>query len=164
MKRAVFAGSFDPFTIGHMDVLRRAAALFDEVHVGVLVNPEKHPLFSPEERCAMIRSAVRKAGIDNAPVSVFSGLLVDFARLAGAAYNVRGLRNGVDFDYEYSMEYFNRRLSPELETVYLASDPAHVHISSSAVRMLMASGADISGLVPDQICKIIAERVRSDEQ
>lgn len=164
MKKAVFAGSFDPFTIGHMDVLRRAAALFDEVHVGVLVNPEKHPLFSPEERCAMIRSAVRKAGIDNAPVSVFSGLLVDFARLAGAAYNVRGLRNGVDFDYEYSMEYFNRRLSPELETVYLASAPAHVHISSSAVRMLMASGADISGLVPDQICKIIAERVRSDEQ
>lgn len=71
MKKAVFAGSFDPFTIGHMDVLRRAAALFDEVHVGVLVNPEKHPLFSPEERCAMIRSAVREAGIDNAPVSVF---------------------------------------------------------------------------------------------
>lgn len=164
MKKAVFAGSFDPFTIGHLDVLRRAAALFDEVHVGVLVNPEKRPVFTPEERRAMIEAAVHGAGIMNARVSVSSGLLVEFARSVGARYNVRGLRNGTDFDYEYSMEYFNRRLSPELETVYLASDPAHVHISSSAVRMLMASGAGIDGLVPDQICKIIAERVKSDEQ
>ena len=164
MKKAIFAGSFDPFTIGHMDVLRRAAVLFDEVHVGVLVNPGKHPLFTPEERRGMIEAAVREAGIENASVSVFSGLLVDFAHSVGARYNVRGLRSGADFDYEYPMEYYNRRMAPELETVYLASDPAHVHISSSAVRMLMASGAGISGLVPDQIYKIIAERVKSDEQ
>lgn len=164
MKKAVFAGSFDPFTIGHLDVLRRAAVLFDEVCVGVLVNPEKRPLFSPEERCAMIEATMRDVGIANASVMAFPGLLVDFARSVGAAYNVRGLRNGMDFEYEYSMEYFNRRLCPGLETVYLAADPAHVQISSSAVRMLMASGAGIDGLVPDQICKIIAERVKRDEQ
>ena len=164
MKKAIFAGSFDPFTVGHMDVLCRAAELFDEVHVGVLVNPDKHPVFTPEECCAMICAAVNGAGLKNVRVSSFSGLLVDFARSVGAAYNVRGLRNGADFEYEYPMEYYNRRLSPGLQTVYLASDPAHVHISSSAVRSLMAFGGDITGLVPDEICKIIAERVKSDEQ
>ncbi len=164
MRSAIFAGSFDPFTMGHLDIVKRAAALFETVHVGVLVNPDKHPLFTPDERRDMIEAAIRGAGIENAKVHVFGGLLVDFARTVGADVNIRGLRNGVDFDYEYSMEYYNRRLSPGLETVYLASDSAHIFLSSSAVRTLMAAKADLTGLVPEQIHQFIAERVKSDEQ
>lgn len=163
MRSAIFAGSFDPFTMGHLDIVKRAAALFETVHVGVLVNPEKNPLFTPEERRTMIEAAIQGAGITNAKTHVFGGLLVDFARRVGADVNIRGLRSGVDFDYEYSMEYYNKRLSPELETVYLASDSAHIFLSSSAVRTLMAAKADITGLVPEQIHQLIAERVKSDE-
>ena len=112
MKKAVFAGSFDPFTIGHLDVLRRAAVLFVEVCVGVLVNPEKRPLFSPEERCAMIEATVRDAGIENASVMVFPGLWVGFARAVGAAYNVRGLRNGMNIPCNILTGGFARRLKP----------------------------------------------------
>ncbi len=164
MRSAIFAGSFDPFTMGHLDIVKRAAALFETVHVGVLVNPDKRPLFTPDERRNMIEAAVCGARIENVKVHVFGGLLVDFAKAVGADVNIRGLRNGVDFDYEYSMEFYNRRLSPGLETVYLAADSAHIFLSSSAVRTLMAAKADLTGLVPEQIHQLIAERVNSDEQ
>lgn len=164
MRRSIFPGSFDPFTLGHIDVLVRACALFDEVRVCVIGNPSKSALFGVDERVEMIRLAIEDAGLRNARAESFAGLTARYAQSVGAGYIVRGLRNAADFAYEAEMETYNRLLAPEVETVYLNCGAKTAHISSSAVRELMKYGADIGTFVPDRINKYVSERLKNDEQ
>ncbi len=155
MKRAVYAGTFDPVTLGHLDIIRRSAAVFDELVVGVLCNVAKKPLFSVEERIEMIKNAA--AGITNVKIDTFDGLLVDFAGMHGAGYVVRGLRNVTDFDYELQMAQTNRILVPGIETVFFTTSLEYAYLSSSTVREVAAFGGDISRFVP----KEIEERIKA---
>jgi pantetheine-phosphate adenylyltransferase len=155
--RCVCPGSFDPVTNGHVDVVGRASALFDEVVVAVLTNPGKRPAFSLDERLEMLRDSL--AGIEGARVeAVDGGLLVDFCRKVGAVAVVKGLRSGTDFAYELPMALMNRHLSG-VETVFLPGEPALEHVSSSLVKEVVRYGGDVSGLVPESVLARLLERV-----
>ena len=157
MKRAIYPGSFDPLTMGHMDLIRRAAAIFDELTVAVLNNHEKSPLFSVEERVNMIKEAVKD--IPNVKVDAFSGFLVDYAKAHDIHVSIRGLRTPSDFEYELPTAQFNQLLSQgEVETCFYATRPELAHISSSAVRQVAKFKGDIKGLVPDCILNDIYEK------
>ena len=147
MSTAVFPGSFDPVTTGHVDLIRRASRMFDRLVVGVLVNSAKQPLFSKEERVAMLREIT--ADQDNIEVSSFEGLLVDFVKEQHADAIVRGLRTPGDFEYELPLAQANHKLSVQADTIFLASAPEYSYISSSAVREFLRYQADISGYVPE---------------
>ncbi len=156
MTTCVCPGSFDPVTNGHVDVVRRATALFDDVVVAVLVNPAKRGLFSLDERLVLLHDAV--AGLDRVRVEVApGGLLVDYCRSVGAAAVVKGLRSGTDFAYELPMALMNRHLSG-LETVFLPGEPAFEHVSSSLVKEVASHGGDVSGLVPDGVLAALTAR------
>lgn len=159
MKIAVCTGSFDPVTVGHMDVFKRAAAMFDMVYVAVLKNSSKVCAFTPEERCHMISCAAAAEGISNLAAEAYDGLAVDYAAEKNACVMVRGIRNQADFDYEASMSLTNRHLADSIDTVYLYADPALSYISSSLIKELAAYGKEIDGLVPDAIKNKIAERL-----
>lgn len=156
---AIFPGSFDPLTVGHVDILDRAARLFDRVIVAVLVNAEKRPLFSADERVAIIREAIAgRAGLD---VEAFDGLLMELAARRGASAIVRGLRNGLDFDYEQPMALMNRHLAPNVETVFLVPDGKVAHVSARLVRDIAANGGSVAGLVPPGVEARLAARRRA---
>lgn len=155
MSTAVFPGSFDPVTTGHVDLIRRASRMFDRVVVGVLVNSAKQPLFSKEERVAMLREIT--ANQDNIEVSSFEGLLVDFVKEQHADAIVRGLRTPGDFEYELPLAQANHKLSVQADTIFLASAPEYSYISSSAVRELLRYQADISGYVPETVLRYMRE-------
>ncbi|HEX9305120.1 MAG TPA: pantetheine-phosphate adenylyltransferase [Thermoanaerobaculia bacterium] len=146
---ALYPGSFDPLTNGHLDILFRARRLADRVIVAILENDEKEPLFSIEERLEMIREIVG----DDTAVSVrsFSGLLVDFAAQSGATLLVRGLRAISDYEYELQMALMNRRLAPSIETVFLMAKEEYSYVSSRLVKEVARLGADVSGLVPEPV-------------
>ncbi len=149
MRRCVCPGSYDPVTNGHVDVVARATALFDEVVVAVMVNPAKPGAFGVPERLEMLAEAL--AGLDGVRAEpVEGGLLVDYCRRVGAVAVVKGLRGGTDFAYELPMALMNRHLTG-LETVFLAGDPALEHVSSSLVKEVAGHGGDVSGLVPDGV-------------
>lgn len=164
LKRALFPGSFDPFTRGHLAVLESAASLFDEVCVCVLNNSRKSALFHVEERVEMIRLAIIEAGLGNATAESFEGLTARYAQASGAQFIVRGLRNAADYAYEVEFEAYNRLLAPEVQTVYFNCPKELAHINSGAVRELLRYGADIGTLVPDRINQYILERLKEDEQ
>lgn len=149
MKTAVYPGSFDPMTNGHVDLVRRGCRIFDRVLVAVLVNGDKVPLFSVDERIAMVRSVFRRQ--PQVRVKAFSGLLVDFLRAEGANVVVRGLRVMSDFEYEFQMALMNRKLAPELETVFLMPKEKYSAVSSKLVREIGHFGGDLSELVPEVI-------------
>ena len=155
MSTAVFPGSFDPVTTGHVDLIRRASRMFDRLVVGVLVNSAKQPLFSKEERVAMLREIT--ADQDNIEVSSFEGLLVDFVKEQHADAVVRGLRTPGDFEYELPLAQANHKLSVQADTIFLASAPEYSYISSSAVRELLRYQADISGYVPETVLRYMRE-------
>ena len=155
MSTAVFPGSFDPVTTGHVDLIRRASRMFDRLVVGVLVNSAKQPLFSKEERVAMLREIT--ADQDNIEVSSFEGLLVDFVKEQHADAIVRGLRTPADFEYELPLAQANHKLSVQADTIFLASAPEYSYISSSAVRELLRYQADISGYVPETVLRYMRE-------
>ena len=155
MSTAVFPGSFDPVTTGHVDLIRRASRMFDRLVVGVLVNSAKQPLFSKEERVAMLREIT--ADQDNIEVSSFEGLLVDFVKEQHADAIVRGLRTPGDFEYERPLAQANHKLSVQADTIFLASAPEYSYISSSAVRELLRYQADISGYVPETVLRYMRE-------
>lgn len=155
MSTAVFPGSFDPVTTGHVDLIRRASRMFDRLVVGVLVNSAKQPLFSKEERVAMLREIT--ADQDNIEVSSFEGLLVDFVKEQHADAIVRGLRTPGDFEYEFPLAQANHKLSVQADTIFLASAPEYSYISSSAVRELLRYQADISGYVPETVLRYMRE-------
>jgi pantetheine-phosphate adenylyltransferase len=154
--RCVCPGTFDPVTAGHLNVIRRAGVLFDEVVVAVLTNPAKTPTFSLEERLEMLRESVGDPRVRIE--SVQQQLLVDYCRSVGAAAVVKGLRSGTDFTYELPMALMNRYLSG-LETVFLARDPRLEHISSSLVKEVVAHGGDVTGMVPDGVLERLLARL-----
>ncbi len=159
MRIAVYPGTFDPFTLGHLDILTRACRLFDHVYVAVLANGEKKPCFSAQERCAMIETSIRAAGLANATAEGNEGLLVHYAHEKGACAVVRGLRDAADLAYESRLDSANRRLLPGFETVCLMAKPEMSFLNSGIVREIGSYGGDISGLVPDSIKNTIAERL-----
>jgi pantetheine-phosphate adenylyltransferase len=154
---AVFPGSFDPMTNAHLDVARRAAALFDRLVVGVLNNPRKSPLFSVEERIAQITAAVADFGA-NVEVSGFDGLTVDFARRSQAGFIVRGLRAVSDFEAELQMAHTNRKLQPGVDTVFLMSALDFGYLSSSLAKEVAQFGGDIAGMVPEPVAAALRQR------
>lgn len=137
-KIAVFAGSFDPFTLGHLDIVKRAAALFDELYVLLAVNASKKYYFDEATRAEMVRKAV--AGLSNVKVESFDGLTVEFMKRVGANFLVRGIRGAADVEYEQSVAWNNKNLYPECETVFLSSAPEHLMVSSTVVRELLKVG------------------------
>ena len=154
---ALYPGSFDPVTNGHLDVLFRARRLADRVIVAILENDEKKPLFSVEERIEMIREIV---GEDpSVSVRSFSGLLVDFAAQTGATLLVRGLRAISDYEYELQMALMNRRLAPSIETVFLIAKEEYSYVSSRLIKEVARLGADVSGLVPDSVLRRLSARL-----
>ncbi len=159
MKTAVYPGSFDPFTLGHLDVLKHACELFDTVYVGVLINRNKSYAFTLDERRAMVENVLAAEGLTNALVDTFDGLLVEYMRRVNATYIVRGLRSAADYFYESEIAAVNKQLMPVARTVYLAADPQLAFISSGTVREIASFGGAIDGLVPDSIKQIIAERL-----
>jgi pantetheine-phosphate adenylyltransferase len=154
---AVFPGSFDPMTMAHLDVARRAAALFDRLVIGVLHNPKKAPLFSVEERVAMISESVAEFG-DNVAVEAFDGLTVEFARRQEAAFIVRGLRAVSDFEAELQMAHTNRRLQRGVDTIFLMSALEFGYLSSTLAKEVAQFGGDVSSMVPDPVARALAER------
>jgi pantetheine-phosphate adenylyltransferase len=147
--KAICPGSFDPITYGHLDIIERAAALFPALIVAVLDNPGKNPLFSPEERVRQIQSAVRH--LSNVEVMRFNGLLVDFARKMEANLIVKGLRAISDFEYEFQMSLNNKRLAPEIETMFLMTKNEYSFLSSSVVKEIARFGGNIRALVTPEI-------------
>lgn len=152
---AIYPGSFDPPTLGHMDVIERAARLFDRIIVSVGVNSAKQPLLSPEQRMDALRESV--AAFPNVEVASFSGLLVDYAVVTGAKAIVRGLRATADFEYEFQMAMMNRRLNEDIETVFLMTKWEHSYLSSSIVKEVALLGGDYSGLVPEPVARMLAK-------
>lgn len=146
---ALYPGSFDPLTNGHVDIIHRGAKLFDRIVIAVLINLEKEPLFTVPERVAIAREVFH--GLPNVEVDTFDGLLVDYARRKGARVIVRGLRAISDFEYEMQMALMNRRLNPEVETVFMMPAEPYTYVSSRLVKEIVALGGSVHGLVPDSV-------------
>jgi pantetheine-phosphate adenylyltransferase len=161
MARAVFAGSFDPPTYGHRNLIERASRLFDEVVVVVAVNYRKEGLFTPEERLAFLRNL--SSPFRNVSVELCEGLLIDFARRIGASVMLRGLRNGGDFSAELELALWNKELAPEVETVFLPTERPYLLLSSSAVRELATFGRDVSAFVPPEVAAALSSRLRAPD-
>jgi pantetheine-phosphate adenylyltransferase len=153
---ALCPGTFDPVTNGHLDIVRRAAGLFDRVVVAVVENPSKEPLFENIERMEMLREAV--ADLDNVEVDSFSGLLVDYARNRGIPVIMKGLRAVTDFDYELQMAQMNRQLA-EVETCFVPTSPKWSYLSSSLVKEVARFGGDVSSMVPEHVLRRLKERL-----
>jgi pantetheine-phosphate adenylyltransferase len=154
---AVFPGSFDPVTNGHLDIVERALAVFDRVRLAILVNSEKKPLFSVEERLAILREAFRRS--PRVEIDTFSGLLVDYARRVGASVIIRGIRAISDFDYEFQMALMNRRLDPRIETVFMMPAESYSYLSSRLVKEVFELGGSVSGLVPSIVERRLGEKL-----
>ena len=152
---AVYPGTFDPITNGHLDIIGRGVHLFDRVVVALLQNADKEPFLPLDERLAVVRSVV--ARFPNVEVDAFDGLLIDYARSRGARAIVRGLRALSDFEYEFQMALMNRRLGPDVETVFMMPSEAYSYVSSRLVKEVARLGGDVSGLVPPEV----AERLRA---
>ena len=155
-RRAVYPGSFDPVTYGHIDIMTRAAKAVDELIVGVLVNRAKIALFSVEERVKMLQIVTKD--LPNVRVESFSGLSVDFAAKQGAGFIVRGLRAITDFDYELQMAQTNRIMAPEIDTIFLTTNLEYAYLSSTTVKEVASYGGDITKLVPEYVAKAVIEK------
>jgi pantetheine-phosphate adenylyltransferase len=163
MTTALYPGSFDPITLGHLDVIGRAAGLFDRLVVGVLANPRKSPLLSVDERMTVIREAFEEmpdARAERLDVASFDGLTVDYARQIGARFIVRGLRAVSDFESELQMAHTNRKLAPQVDTVFLMTALEHAYLSSTLVREIASFGGDISRMVPLAAARRLADLPR----
>jgi pantetheine-phosphate adenylyltransferase len=154
---AIYPGSFDPITNGHTDLIQRAARLYERVIVAVAASPKKSPLFSVEERVELAEQVL--AGIDNVEVRGFDTLLADYARECGAQVVLRGLRAVSDFEYEFQLAGMNRRLNPELETMFLTPAEEYTYISSSLVKEVASLGGDISGFVHTKVRAALSDRL-----
>ncbi|HMO69318.1 MAG TPA: pantetheine-phosphate adenylyltransferase [Novosphingobium sp.] len=155
----VYPGTFDPITLGHADIIRRGAKLVDRLIIGVTTNPSKNPMFSPDERIAMVSREVAALGIDNVEVVGFHALLMRFAERQGASVIVRGLRAVADFEYEYQMAGMNQQLNSRIETVFLMADVSLQPIASKLVKEIALFGGDISRFVSPKVRDEVLERV-----
>ncbi len=156
IKKAVYPGTFDPITLGHIDVIQRASEMFDEVIVLIAVNSKKKTLFSEEERLQLAKDSLRE--IPNASAIITHGLTVDSAHEHGAVAIVRGVRALSDFDYEFQIALMNRKLSPEIHTVFLMPHEKYTYLNSSIIRELSSYKQDVSEFVPDNVAKALAKK------
>ena len=162
MRRAIFPGSFDPLTNGHLDVIKRSAPLFDEMIVAVVNNPDKTPMFSVEERVAMINEIIPTVehGDCSMTVDSFSGLTADFAKRSGATAIVRGIRAVSDYEYELRMALMNRKLEPTVETVFLMADEEFSYVSSTLMKQVFLLGGRVDGLIPPLVEARMREKLK----
>lgn len=156
MSKAIYPGSFDPITLGHLDIIKRSAEMFDQLIVGVLNNTAKSPLFSLEERVNMLKNVV--SDMPNVKVVGFEGLLVDFARQNDIKVIVRGLRAVTDFEYELQIAQSNRKVAPDIDTVFLTTNIAYSYLSSSVVKEYASFGVDVKDFVPEAVQGILREK------
>ena len=161
MRIAIYPGSFDPVTLGHLDIIRRASGLFDRLIVAVMHNQNKKPMFSVEERMEMLRRTT--AGLPNVEIESFCGLLADYARRKNACVLVKGLRAVSDFEYEFQMALANRKLNADLDTVFLMTSSEYMYLSSSVVKDIAVHGGSVAGFVPDEIVQDIVRRTRKED-
>ena len=159
MRRAIYPGSFDPITLGHLDIIERSAKLFDEVIVALLHNIDKQPMFTTEERIEMIRAVVPDS---NVRVDTFEGLLVHYAVAQKAQFVVRGIRAISDYEYELQMALMNRRLEPAVETVFLMAGEAYSYVSSRLIKEVFTLGGSIKGLVPELVENQMRVKLKRD--
>ena len=161
-RRALYTGSFDPITNGHLDIIKRASRMFDELTVGVIVNPSKKCLFTEQERVEMIKEVVKD--LENVKVDTFKGLLADYVNKGGFDLVVRGLRATTDFEYEIQMAQMNAKLFNEgVESVFLMTSPEYSFISSSMIKEVVELNGDVDGLVPDLVLKKMKEKFMGEE-
>ncbi len=158
---AICPGSFDPITIGHIDIISRAATMFDKIIVVVMTNINKTCCFSPEERKSLIQKAV--GDIPNVEIDTYDGLLAEYAKGKGACAIIKGLRAMSDFEYEFQMALTNKKLNPELETLFLTTRAENMYLSSSMVKQIAGMGGDVSSFVPASILDDILKRISSDK-
>jgi pantetheine-phosphate adenylyltransferase len=158
MRTVLYPGSFDPVTNGHINIIHRGLAVFDHMIVAVAHNARKTPLFTPEERMAMIRSTIGDE--PRVEITTFEGLLVDYATKRGVNAVMRGLRALSDFEFEFQLAHMNRRLAPQIETVFMMTGEEHFYVSSSLVREIAQFGGNLAGLVPESVEKGLKERFR----
>jgi len=158
---ALYPGSFDPVHNGHLDIIERARRLFRRVVVGVAINVEKAPLFDVEDRVAMLHGATRRSGVE---VASFDGLTVNFAHRLGARVIVKGLRAVMDFENELKMAAMNKRLRPEIETVFMMTSPEFAYLSSTLIREVTAFGGSVSGLIPSSVERRLVQKTRSQRK
>ena len=156
MISAVYPGSFDPCTNGHLDIIKRSAKLFDKVYVAVLTNSSKNPKFTVEERMELLRIAVEE--YDNVEICTFSGLLVDFMRQIDSRVVIKGIRAVSDFEYEFQMALTNKALYPDVETFFLHTNQEYMFLSSSIVKEIASYGGSLEGLVPEKLIPIVEKR------
>ncbi|MBN2354358.1 MAG: pantetheine-phosphate adenylyltransferase [Spirochaetales bacterium] len=159
MKRVVLPGTFDPPTYGHIDVISRAAHIFDQVELVIAVNPEKKTVFTPEERLAMMKELV--GGFPNVTVHLWNGLIVNFAEKVGANIILRGVRALIDFNYEFELSLINKALNPGIETILLPTDQKYFVLRSSAIKEVAGFHGDISGMVPPLVEKALKTKLGS---
>ena len=160
-KIAVYAGSFDPITRGHIDVIHRTLRIFDEVHVVVAINPGKKYGFSREDRLGFISDSLK--GVKNLVVAYYGGLIIDYAKRVGAYVLIRGLRALSDFDYEFHMATINEDLCPEIQTVFITTGSKYFYINSSTIKDLARNRANISSFVPDCVARAFQRKQQDDE-
>ncbi len=160
MRIAIYPGSFDPVTLGHLDIIKRAAGLFDRLIVAVMHNQNKTPMFSVEERRDMLLKTTE--GLENVEVESFGGLLAEYAKNKDACAIVKGLRAVSDFEYEFQMALANRKLNNELDTVFLMTSAEHMYLSSSMVKDIVTHGGRIEGFVPEELIEEIEDRSRKE--
>lgn len=156
MKRVLYPGSFDPITNGHLDIVRRASKMFDEVIIGVLVNSQKSPMFDADERVSLINEAIKD--LDNVRVIKFSGLLVDYVAKENITAIVKGLRAISDFEMELQMASMNKKLNDDAETIFMMTATEYSYLSSSLVKEVFKFGGEIAGLVPDNVYQYMHEK------
>lgn len=159
MKIAVYAGTFDPITFGHIDLVERAASIFDRIIVAIAANPSKTPLFSLEERVSLSSEVLDQ--YQNVEVKGFDSLLLNFVKKHGASVILRGLRTVTDFDYEFQLASMNRHLGPEIESIFLMPDENYMYISSSLVREIALLKGDVSAFVPDQVVQALKKKYKA---
>ena len=162
MKVAIYPGSFDPITSGHLNIIRRAANIFDRLIVCVMVNGTKQPLFSQEERVQMIRDVV--ADIPNVEVDASRDLLAEYAKKKGGCVIVKGLRAGSDFENEFSMAIINHKINPDLDTMFLTAEHQYMYLSSSTVKELAGYDVDLSEFLPEQVIPVFKQRIADVRQ
>jgi pantetheine-phosphate adenylyltransferase len=156
-RTAIYPGTFDPVTFGHLDVVERVASLYDKVFVAVAKSREKSPLFTAEERMSMMHEAVK--GLSNVTVEIFDGLVVDYARRKSSKVMVRGLRMISDFEYEFQMALTNRKIAPGVETVFMMPNEDYSYLSSRLIKEIARLGADVSAFVPENVNTNLKERL-----